>query len=152
MEAIFIGVGIKMTLINNEGLQLTPDPQSASHPRRPSQYRDLLGQDSIFQPGMKRLVGENVHPPVHGVLQLVFEVGEIEEALSPLKLDQDVDVALLVYLAADDGAEEGRSFDPVLSQDLDYCVTHGLHLIGHEILDVVDVFKCYQNYPSSSHL
>jgi ABC-type oligopeptide transport system ATPase subunit len=48
-----------------------------SRPRHPSKYRDLFGQDSIFQPGMKRLVGENVHPPVRGVFQLVFEVGEV---------------------------------------------------------------------------
>jgi len=81
---------------------------------------------------MKRLVGENVYAPVYGVLQLVFKVGEIKEAFSPHKLDQDVDVALLVHLAPGDGAEEGGPLDPVLSQDLDYCVTHGLHLIGHQ--------------------
>ena len=93
---------------------------------------------------MKRLVGEDVHPPVGGVLQLVFKVGEIEEALSPLKLDQDVDVALLVHLAPDDGAEEGRSLNPILSQDLDYCVPHGLHLIGHKITKVVNVFISFR--------
>jgi len=92
---------------------------------------------------MKRLVGENLHPPVRGVLQLVFEVGKIEEAPSSLELDQDVDVALLVHLAPDDGAEEGRSLDPILSQDLDYCITHGLHLTGHKMPDVVDVFMSF---------
>ena len=69
-----------------------------------------------------------------------LRVGKIEEALSSLKLDQDVDVALLVHLAPDDGAEEGLSLDAVLSQYLSYCVPHGLHLIGHRIPGAVNIF------------
>ncbi len=91
---------------------------------------------------MKRLVGEEVHAPVYGVLQLVFEVDEVEEALSPLELDQDVDVALLVHLAPDDGAEEGRSFDPILSQDLNYRHTHGLNLIAHKMPYGLILYSC----------
>jgi len=94
---------------------------------------------------MKGFVGREGHPPVHGVLQLVLEVGKIEKAPSSLELDQDVDVALLVHLAADDGAEEGRSFDLVLSQDLDYSVPHGLHLIAHNIHSVMDVFITFRS-------
>lgn len=84
---------------------------------------------------MKRFVGQEVNAPLHSILQLILQMGQIQKAPPALKFHQQIHVAFISHLSSDYGPKKGGPLYAILAQYIDYLFPQGLYLLarGHPL-------------------